>query len=185
MALEFDDAHNFANSGRNNNRDDEDIEGDAMILLKRLYLEERELYTKIAMLAKQQLEMNQRQSQTQEGSIGMSMNTNNLKQKALVDYVSNGENVTDFRVPWLIYLFLSLTAYNVLLLFNYKIHTAQLHRHSFHSKNIFDTDPWIQYVYHLWKMPYENFARLPKRIEHCTTIADNNYCERSSSTTQQ
>jgi hypothetical protein len=184
MALEFDNAQTFASSGRNNNRDDEDVEDDAMILLKRLYLEERELYTKIAMLAKQQLEMKQRQSQPKEGSIGKSMNTNNLKQKALVDYVSNGERKC-FCAPRLIYLIVSLTAYYVPLLLNDKINAMQWHPHSFRSKNIFDTDPWIQYVYHLWKMPYENFARLPKRIEHCTTIADNNYCERSSSTTQQ
>ena len=114
MALEFDNAQTFASSGRNNNRDDEDVEDDAMVLLKRLYLEERELYTKIAMLAKQQSEMNQRQSQPQEVSSGMSMGTYKLKQKALVDYVSNGENVIDSRVSRLIYLFAFLIIYYML-----------------------------------------------------------------------
>jgi len=114
MALEFDNAQTFASSGRNNNRDDEDVEDDAMVLLKRLYLEERELYTKIAMLAKQQSEMNQRQSQQQEVSSGMSMGTYKLKQKALVDYVSNGENVIDSRVSRLIYLFAFLIIYYML-----------------------------------------------------------------------
>ncbi len=127
MALGFDRRYGFTKKsirnvdagGRSDGGDDQEV-GDidydgAMTLLKRLHLEEKELYTKIAMLANQQLQMNQQQPLPLKGSISKSMDTTyNLKQKALVDYVSNGERERNFcELPMLInFAFASLTTFS-------------------------------------------------------------------------
>jgi hypothetical protein len=86
MALEVG-GRRHSGSTRGSDREGEDVGEDNVMttLLNRLNLEEKELYTKISMLANQQYLF------PSEASPDKGMGTYNLKQKALVDYVSNGE----------------------------------------------------------------------------------------------
>lgn len=86
MALEVG-GRRHSGSTRGSDREGEDVGEDNVMttLLNRLNLEEKELYTKISMLANQQYLF------PSEVSPGKGMGAYNLKQKALVDYVSNGE----------------------------------------------------------------------------------------------
>jgi hypothetical protein len=73
MALGFDDTASA---------DDDD----ARSLLRRLHLEEKELYARTVILASQSQQLQQQQQQLRGG-----MNAQSLRQRALVDYLSNGE----------------------------------------------------------------------------------------------
>ena len=165
LALEFDDRRQYGStknrSAGGGDREVENVDYDgAMTLLKKIHLEEKELYTKIAMLAnQQQLQMNQQQS------------TYNLKQKALVDYVSNGELERKFcELPFYDQPHFRITD----LLFYEQMYIPQWRRHFFRTKRTFDMDHWTQFAFHLWKMPSGNFAKLPKMIDYSTKVADNN-----------
>ncbi len=89
MALEVGGRRHSGSTRGSDREEEEDVGEDNVMttLLNRLNLEEKELYTKITMLANRQYLF------PSEASPDKGMGTYSLKQKALVDYVSNGEQV--------------------------------------------------------------------------------------------